>query len=62
MTELTLKFAEGYMVCCPLCGAMDDQIFRENWTTCSRCGTTYKRVWQAAGSCSNRKVKEKEVE
>ena len=29
--------------------------------TCNKCGTTYKRVWQAAGSCANRKVKEKNV-
>lgn len=64
MTEVTLKFAEGYMTCCPLCGVMDGQnpvrySDGENWIKCSRCGTTYKRVWQAAGSCANRKIKEK---
>jgi hypothetical protein len=68
MGKLTLKFTEGYMLCCPLCGTFEFesparytgvQAFGENWVTCSRCGTTYKRVWQAAGSCANRKVKEK---
>lgn len=56
------------MLCCPLCGAFEFEssvrypevrAFGENWVTCSKCGTTYKRVWQAAGSCVNRKVKEK---
>lgn len=68
MTEVTLKVAEGYMLCCPLCGAFEIEssvrypevrAFGENWVTCNKCGTTYKRVWQAAGSCANRKVKEK---
>lgn len=61
MTEITLKVTEGYMLCCPLCGAFEFEssvrypevrTFGENWVT-------YKRVWQAAGSCFKRKVKEK---
>lgn len=68
MTEVTLNVSEGYMLRCPLCGAFEAEssvrylgvrAFGENWVTCNKCGTTYKRVWQAAGSCANRKVKEK---
>lgn len=68
MAEVTLKCAEGYMLCCPLCGAFefenqlrytDVTAFGVKWVKCSRCGTTYKRVWQAAGSCANIKAKEK---
>ncbi len=59
MGEVTLKVTEGYMLCCPLCGAFELEssvrypevrTFGENWVTCSKCRTTYKRVWQAARS------------
>lgn len=67
MAEVTLKATEGYMLCCPLCGAFEFEssvrypevrTFGENCVTCNKCGTTYKRVWQAAGSGANIKAKE----
>lgn len=67
MAEVTLKCAEVYMLRCPLCGTFDfeNQLRYPDvtsvgvkWVKCSRCGTTYKRVWQAAGSDANIKAKE----
>ena len=59
MAEITLKYAEGYEVCCPLCGTPesqspvrcpDAQKPGERWITCSKCGTSYKPpMWHAAG-------------
>lgn len=59
MAEITLKYAEGYEVRCPLCGTPesqspvrypDAQKPGERWITCSKCGMSYKSlVWQAAG-------------
>ena len=59
MAEITLKYAEGYEVRCPLCGTPesqspvrypDAQKPGERWITCSKCGISYKSlVWQAAG-------------
>lgn len=59
MAEITLKYAEGYEVRCPLCGTPESQSQvrcpdaqkpGESWITCSKCGTLYKPpVWQAAG-------------
>lgn len=59
MAEITLKYAEGYEVRCPLCGTPESQSSvrypdaqkpGERWITCSKCGISYKSlVWQAAG-------------
>lgn len=68
MGEITLNVTEGYMLCCPLCGAFEFEssvrhhkvrAFGENWVTCNKCGTTYNRVCQAAESGANIKAKEK---
>lgn len=62
MAEITLKYAKGYEICCPMCGTPesqspvrypDAQKPGENWIKCSRCGTSYKPpVWHAAGGGS----------
>lgn len=59
MAEITLKYAEGYEVRCPLCGTPesqspvrypDAQAPGESWIKCARCGTLYKtQKRQAAG-------------
>lgn len=63
MAEITLKYAEGYEVRCPLCGTPesqspvrypDAQAPGESWIKCARCGTLYKtQKWQAAGGGVN---------
>ena len=62
MTEITLKYAEGYQVRCPMCGTLesqstvrypDAQAPGESWIQCAKCGTSYKPPkWQAAGGGS----------
>ena len=63
MAEITLKYAKGYEICCPLCGTPEDQSPvrypdaqnpGENWIKCSRCGTSYQPpVYHAAGGGNN---------
>ena len=53
MAKITLKIAEGYLQCCPLCGNLERRSplvrIQEDWTRCDICGTVYRRVWRAAG-------------
>ena len=53
MAKITLKIAEGYLQCCPVCGNPESRNpvarVQEDWLKCNRCGTVFQRVWRAAG-------------
>lgn len=54
MAEITLKYAKGYEICCPLCGTPesqnpvrypDAQNPGENWIKCRKCGIIHCQIW-----------------